>query len=167
MLTINAFRVNGAIYIPFTLVTTLIFKALLFTFHLHVCKRLLSDKNVFFIYFRFMKIKYEQKIQQEIVRWFRNHYCLSYHNPQQVIFSVPNENQQRLLSTGVMPGVSDLIIVSAEKVIFVEVKSDTGRQSDAQKEFQSRVEALGYQYWLVRSLNDFKTQIAANFIGPS
>ncbi len=36
-------------------------------------------------------MKTEAKIQQECVMWFKNTYCLNFHNPKCVIFSVPNE----------------------------------------------------------------------------
>lgn len=61
-----------------------------------------------------------------------------------------------LKATGVIPGVSDLIIVQPNKILFVEVKTSTGVQSVVQKEFQVKVEALGFEYHLVRSLEEFK-----------
>ena len=42
------------------------------------------------------------------------------------------------------------------KQVFVEVKTPTGVQSAAQKDFQSTVKNLGFKYHLVRSLQDFK-----------
>ena len=44
---------------------------------------------------------------------------------------------------GLKAGVSDLIIIQPDRVLFVEVKTDTGRQSPKQKEFQSIVEMMG------------------------
>jgi hypothetical protein len=64
-----------------------------------------------------------------------------------------------LKATGVVAGVSDLIIIKPNEVIFVEVKTEIGKQSDKQKEFQQIVETLGFKYLLVRSLEDFKSQI--------
>lgn len=40
--------------------------------------------------------------------------------------------------------------------LFIEVKTDVGRQSDAQREFQVKVEKLGGNYFVVRSLDDVK-----------
>lgn len=66
-----------------------------------------------------------------------------------------------LKSEGFRLGSSDLVIVLKEKVLFVEIKTETGKQSDNQKEFQRDVEALGYEYLLWKSVDDclkyFKT----------
>lgn len=106
-------------------------------------------------------MKTEDKIQQEIVMWYRNTYCLKNHNPRNLIFSVPNDSkdakeQMRKIATGLYAGVSDLIIIHFGKVLFVEVKNDKGRQSDKQKDFQQLIEAQGFKYYLVRSLEQLK-----------
>lgn len=105
--------------------------------------------------------RYEDSIQQEIIMWFRNNYCLKFHNPRYVVYSVPNDGkdvkeQMRKKATGMLPGVSDFIIDTGISVLYVEVKDEKGRQKPAQEEFQQRVEALGREYWLVRSLKDFQ-----------
>lgn len=102
----------------------------------------------------------EGKIQQQIVMWFRNNYCTKLSVPRCAIFSVPNERNNKkemmsMIQTGLMSGVSDLILLLPNKAVFVEVKTDIGRQSDKQKEFEQIVTALGFEYWLVRSLEDF------------
>jgi len=108
-----------------------------------------------------MRTVTENKIQQEIYLFYKLNYCLPKHNPRQMIFSVPNDSsnaaeQQRKVNTGLLAGVSDLIVLKDGKVLFIEIKTSTGRQSDKQKEFQERVEAQGFNYYLVRSLEDFK-----------
>jgi hypothetical protein len=109
-------------------------------------------------------MKTESKIQQEIVMWFRNNYCLLQHNPRSVIFSVPNDSkdakeQMRKKATGLYAGVSDLICIHFGKVLFIEVKADNGIQSPRQKDFQNIVESQGFEYHLVRSLDEFKLKI--------
>lgn len=106
----------------------------------------------------------ESKIQQLIVQYYRNNFCLNHHVPQHVILSVPNEGKSKMetirkKAIGMMSGVSDLIIITDKWIIFVEVKTEKGIQSESQKRFQSIVEALGYEYLLVRSLEDFKKQM--------
>jgi len=101
-------------------------------------------------------MKPENKIQQEIVQWFRANYY-----KKGVIFSVPNERaggylaMKDLLLTGLLSGVSDLIVVLPNKVLFVEVKNEIGRQSDKQKNFQLGVTNLNHEYHLVRNLKEF------------
>ncbi|MEI4262810.1 VRR-NUC domain-containing protein [Roseovarius sp. D0-M9] len=62
--------------------------------------------------------------------------------------------QSILRGMGVWPGFSDLLLISEGRVLFLEVKSQTGRQSDDQRAFQAAVEAQGFVYELVRSLDD-------------
>lgn len=101
----------------------------------------------------------EAHIQQQIVLYFTNTYCLKHHTPRSLIMSVPNEGKPELIRTGLLPGASDLIVLHNSKIWFVEVKNDKGRQSDKQRAFEQRVTALGYRYVLVRSLDEFKTAL--------
>ena len=108
-----------------------------------------------------MRTVTENKTQQEIVMWYRNTYCLKHHTTRNIIFSVPNDSknaveQMRKVATGLFAGVSDLIMIHFGQVMFIEVKTETGRQSDKQKEFQQIVENQGFKYYLVRSLKEFK-----------
>ena len=105
--------------------------------------------------------KTEERIQYEIVCWYRNNYCLKMHSPQHLIFSVPNDGknlaeQMRKKSTGMMAGVSDFIVIQQNKVLFFEVKTETGKPQPNQKDFEASVTALGFEYHLVRSLEHFK-----------
>ena len=110
-------------------------------------------------------MKTEAKIQQEIVMWYRNTYCLTHHNPRNIIFSVPNDSkdakeQMRKKATGLYAGVSDLICIHFGKVLFIEVKADNGIQSPRQKDFQNIVENQGFKYYLIKSLEKFKEILA-------
>jgi|SaaInlLV_10m_DNA_2_1039722.scaffolds.fasta_scaffold04001_8 hypothetical protein len=51
-------------------------------------------------------------------------------------------------------GVSDIIAVKNGKVLFIEVKTDTGRQSEHQKEFERCIQNTGGGYYVVRSLGE-------------
>jgi hypothetical protein len=104
----------------------------------------------------------EDRLQQDIVIWFKNNYQIQ---GKGLIFSVPNGGSRNLIEakklkqTGATAGVSDLIVLLNKKCLFVELKIEKGFQSEVQKEFQKRVEALGFEYHLVRSLEQFKTTI--------
>ena len=105
----------------------------------------------------------EPKLQQQIYQWFHNTYCLKHHSPRGLIFSVPNGGTRiameaiTLKATGLLAGVSDLIVITPNgKILFIELKTEIGIQSTVQKDFQSRIELLGYEYHLVRSLDQFK-----------
>ena len=103
-------------------------------------------------------MKTEFNIQQEIVVWFRNNHCLKHHKPRNIIFSVPNEaayKNKSFIQTGLMVGVSDLIVVIDSKTLYFEVKTATGKQSPKQIEFEETIKNLNQEYYLVRSLDNF------------
>ena len=101
----------------------------------------------------------EAKIQAEIVKYLiplRRNGSLDF-------FSVPNEGasnpirQGQLIAMGLRPGVSDLVIMFPEgRTVFVEVKNETGTQSKAQIEFEQTCHELGFEFVLVRSVEDVK-----------
>jgi hypothetical protein len=111
-------------------------------------------------------MKTEAKIQQECVVWFRNNFQRKGVD-KGIIFSVPNERKsymeiKDLLLTGLLSGVSDLIVILQGKVIFCELKNEKGKQSDKQKIFQKQVENLGFNYYLIRDFESFKNIIENN-----
>ena len=109
----------------------------------------------------------EGRIQSSCVAWFWN----TYPQYRELYFCVPNENAREdsnastgaiRRSMGVVKGVSDTILFLARgkyHALCVEFKTDIGRQSDAQILWQSKVEAQGYRYEVVRSLEEFKKLI--------
>lgn len=107
-----------------------------------------------------LKKKSESAIQQSIVVWYRNNNLTT----DNLIFSVPNESsnareQMYKKSIGMLSGVSDLICIHNGKVLFIEVKDDKGKQSDNQRKFEQKIIANGFEYHVVRSLDEFKPLI--------
>ena len=99
----------------------------------------------------------EAQLQQNIIIWYRNNYQM---HGKGLIFSVANESTYKnktFKATGTMAGVSDLIVVTPTKTIFVELKTETGVQSEKQKDFQKAIENLNHEYYLIRNLEQFKT----------
>ena len=100
-----------------------------------------------------MKQGAEYSLQQACVKWFRLQY------PNYLCFSCPNEacykNTTYFTNIGLLRGVADLICVLPNKVLFIELKSKTGRQSIEQKQFMEKVEGLGFEYHLIRNIEDF------------
>ena len=95
----------------------------------------------------------EHRLQLECIAYFRNHFE---RYGKGVVIPVINEATYKNNNFEVCKGASDLILVLPKGVIFCELKTEKGVQSANQKEFQKRVESLGYRYLLVRSLDDFK-----------
>lgn len=102
-------------------------------------------------------MKSEAELQKSIVEYLNKNY------PQVLVFSVPNEATYRRRNyfhkLGMLSGVSDLILVFLNTVIFIECKSPKGRQSVEQNNFQKRVEALGFKYYIIRDLEESKNII--------
>ena len=101
------------------------------------------------------KEKSEYDIQCECIEWVRHTH------PGYIVFSVPNEvagqRASKYKRSGMLPGVSDLVVITPEGIEFVEMKNAVGRQSKPQRTFQAKVEELGYKYYLCRSLEEFKS----------
>lgn len=92
----------------------------------------------------------EASFQSNVVRFLRRQGFY--------VFAVPNGGNIKLnliqgaalKREGLLAGVSDLIIVLQNRVIFVEIKSPNGkgRQSENQKQFEREVVARGHEYLL-------------------
>lgn len=112
----------------------------------------------------------EDRIQQEIIMYYRNHYQRLYVNC--LIFSIPNgglrdkRTAMLMKSTGLLSGASDLIVIHFGVVLFVELKTETGKQSDEQRAFELRVNQCGYPYYLIRSLEQFKQALSLHWCHP-
>ena len=103
----------------------------------------------------------EHRIQCAIVKWFYYAYP-AYRGG--CLFAVPNgghrniQTARNLKAEGVTSGVSDLLLLVPKRDyhgLCIEVKTPVGRQSDNQKNWQRIIEAQGYRYEIVRSLDEF------------
>lgn len=100
----------------------------------------------------------ESKLQSEIVKYLRQKdICF---------FCVPNEagksalHTARLKAMGLKAGVSDLILLFKKKtVVFCEIKTEIGKQSPSQKGFEAEVLNLGFEYIIVRSVEDIQKAV--------
>lgn len=117
-----------------------------------------------------MRKRDESNIQHDCVVWFRNTYGLKFMKPKRLMFAVPNEEASGSAvkgalnkAMGVLEGVSDTVIVSEGESIYCEFKTLKGKQRASQEAFQQDVENLGHEYWLVRSLEQFKQLCDAKF----
>jgi len=100
----------------------------------------------------------EDQLQAECFR-----FCWNTHpETRKLLFSVPNgglrnpREAQKLKSTGTVAGVSDLIFLWKGKCYLIEMKTDTGTQQKNQKEWEELVKSHGFEYFICRSLEQFK-----------
>lgn len=63
-------------------------------------------------------------------------------------------NQNKAL--GVVAGVADMEYLKGGVLYFLEFKTPEGTQSQAQRQFQKRVESEGAKYVVIRSFEQFK-----------
>lgn len=83
--------------------------------------------------------------------------------PEKLLFAVPNGGSRHKIEAanmkrqGVKSGVSDVILLIPKKgfaSLLLEFKTQSGQQSDEQKEFQRQAEMCGSKYVIVRSVKD-------------
>lgn len=99
----------------------------------------------------------ESRLQQECFIWHYN----TYPSQRGLFFRIKNEGTNRISgargkATGIIPGVADMCLLSLKGAIFLEFKSETGKQSQKQKEWQELIRRNSYQYYIIRTLDEFK-----------
>ena len=102
----------------------------------------------------------EAQLQAACVTWLWNTYPLT-----RGLFFAVNNNSEHVVramnrkAVGVVAGVADTIFLWAGEAYLIEFKTPTGRQSAKQKEWQSKAEAAGFWYYIIRSLDEFQNLI--------
>lgn len=100
----------------------------------------------------------EDRLQQLIF----THHWNNYPKERGLLFHVYNGAVNKiqgaqLKSKGMMKGVSDLIYLKpGGRPLLLELKTDIGRQSKAQKDWQESVTIAGYEYHIIRTLEEAK-----------
>ena len=95
-------------------------------------------------------------------------------HPNIVCFSIPNGGKRNkieasiLKQEGVLAGVADLFIMCPNENfhgLFLELKTEKGRQTKFQKDFQIDAQINGYKYVICRSLDEFIKEVTNYLIG--
>ena len=109
----------------------------------------------------------EGKLQADCVTYFWNHYP----QYQKCYFAIPNENSRTdsnaitgaiRKAMGVTKGVADTFMAvqrGGYGGLFIEYKTDIGKQSPEQKQWEIIIQRQGYLYRVIRSLDEFKELI--------
>lgn len=63
-------------------------------------------------------------------------------------------------SLGILPGVSDFCILTPEKAMFLEIKTDKGRLSNEQRKFLVKVNRLGHRGFVAHGWDDIIDKIS-------
>ena len=68
---------------------------------------------------------------------------------------------KRLKAMGMVRGVADLAFMYKGKSYYLELKIATGRQSKEQKEWEQLITSHGFQYVIIRSVDEFLSFISS------
>jgi hypothetical protein len=99
----------------------------------------------------------EIQLQAACFQWFWNTYpdergllYMNYNNAK-------NKSHGAILKAiGMVAGVADLTLLTKSGAVFIELKTEIGKQSPMQKQWEAKVREYGYQYHVVRTLEEFK-----------
>ncbi len=75
-------------------------------------------------------------------------------------FTIPNGDGRMTTAPGTLPGVPDLCVIYRGKSIFIELKTKTGRLSDAQRDVHMRLAAAGAVVAVCRSVVEVEEFLA-------
>lgn len=106
----------------------------------------------------------ESNIQKNCISWFR----LQYRDLEKMIFAVPNGGRRNateaaiMKAEGVTAGVADVILLVGRQgynSLCIEFKTEKGKQTELQKQWQIEAEKNGNMYAICRSFDEFRSLI--------
>jgi hypothetical protein len=102
----------------------------------------------------------EAQIQAACVTWIWN----THPETRGLFFAVTNNSEHvaramQRKAVGLIPGVSDCLFIWRGRTYCFEFKTPTGRQSQAQIEWQRKVTYQGMDYYIIRSLEQFQSNM--------
>jgi hypothetical protein len=123
--------------------------------------RLIKEKRMF------KNKKQETKSGKQCSESLLQSECFQYHwnnfpDQRGLLFHVQQKARNkiegnRFKAMGVVSGVSDMIYLKpGGRPLLIEFKTETGTQSSTQKDWQQKVEAIGYEYVICRSFSHFQ-----------
>lgn len=110
----------------------------------------------------------EGYLQSNCFRWHESAYPEKRGN----LFMVYNNPKNKahaavLLGMGLKAGVSDFILLLKGTAVFIEMKLPKKKQSQEQKEFESRVISLGFRYFVIDTQPAFEELIDGLYNGAA
>lgn len=95
----------------------------------------------------------EKEIERAVCEYFEACGLFFWKQPSIGLFDVTRKAFRKLPKYGIR-GVPDIIIIENGLFFGVEIKTRTGRQSEHQKAFESRLRLKNGHYFICRSLED-------------
>jgi hypothetical protein len=103
----------------------------------------------------------EDRLQAACIRWFDLHFP----KVAKLLFAIPNGGKRHrrtavtMKLTGTRAGVADLELLAYGRALFIEVKTPKGKQSATQKEWQELAESQGFEYVIIRNVDEFERAV--------
>ena len=72
---------------------------------------------------------------------------------------IPIDAARRRMVRMAPAGFPDLIIFGQRRTVFVELKSEKGKQTESQREFERKAQTLNYQYAVIRSFIELQALV--------
>ena len=107
-------------------------------------------------------MKQEHLFQQQIIQYLHMFNIFVFETDVMDGLKFLNTEKQRLAfinyhkQLGYVKGQPDLVAVMNGKVVFIELKTQKGKQSKEQKEVEQEIKKRGMDYIVVRSLEDLQ-----------
>ena len=96
----------------------------------------------------------EDDLQKDCVRLLRSTGFIVSHTPNQLLHWLPVGARQKYLNLGVTAGFPDLTIIGHNVILFAELKSKTGRQSQIQSKMEYEITRRGHEYVIWKTIDD-------------
>jgi hypothetical protein len=98
----------------------------------------------------------ESRLQQECYIHFHN----TYPAIRGLFFKIKNEGTNKITgardkATGLIAGVADSCLLINGTAVFIEFKTEQGKQSDKQRSWEKCIAAYGYKYFIIRTKEEF------------
>jgi hypothetical protein len=104
------------------------------------------------------EFKSEAHLQSHCYQWTRE----AFPDTRDLFYAIPNGGSRRMIEAmqlkaqGVVPGVADMEFKWKGKCYLFEFKYKNGKQSEAQKKWQEKVENHGFDYFVINDDEAFK-----------
>ncbi len=101
---------------------------------------------------------FEDKLQADCYKWAHNSYpkirgllCYNLNNSRNKIDGAKNKIM------GLQPGRADMTLYLNGTAYMIEFKTVRGVQSLVQKKWEKKIKSEGFQYYIIRSVDEFKS----------
>ncbi|MFW9821397.1 MAG: VRR-NUC domain-containing protein [Candidatus Thorarchaeota archaeon] len=107
----------------------------------------------------------EHSLQCQVVKILRLHKIFCFAVLNHGLYSLANNQYKYLdkcIKEGMIYGIADLICLLEKRTIFLELKVKNNKQTKNQKIFEENVKKIGYEYYIIRKIEDLNNIFQLN-----